>query len=88
MIFYPHRTSARLLDALNQGDAKKDSLDLTLDTGVGSGGPERTNRVRGILEAVRVTKDTSTGTTSEFYTVDLERPALRNTPSETNQPSK
>lgn len=61
LIFYPHRTSARLSDALQQATAKKDRLDLDIE-------PDPSKRVRGILEVVRTIGDNPV---SDFYTIEV-----------------
>ncbi len=90
LIFYPHRTSARLANALEQADVKKDRMDLEIESGGG-------DRVIGILEVVRpfAAGDTKGAKPlSEFFAIDESRarppaaPATRPAEKPSNESNK
>jgi DsbC/DsbD-like thiol-disulfide interchange protein len=66
LIFYPHRTSARLANALEQADVTKNRMELEIES-------DKTDRVIGILEVRRNDVHTKGGTKSEYFTIDQSR---------------
>jgi hypothetical protein len=76
LIFYPHRTSAHLANALEQGVSKKDRIDLDIEAGKGE-------RVVGILEVLGKRGDdkadkNAAKPSSEFYAIDCPRTSSGN----------
>jgi DsbC/DsbD-like thiol-disulfide interchange protein len=83
LIFYPHRTTSRLANALEQGVSKIDRMDLKVQPGKG-------DRVVGILEVLGKRGDDSRNAAkpqSRFYAIDVPRAAPGGADS-TEQPRK